>query len=137
MKENLNCILQNIPEGESSDNLKNIFKMFLDENFLLNHNRISLLEFLEELSDKQWHSYNLLDPDLFSELEHWLGNNYSINDSNEVELVLNICVRLGFNNLYLKIISNNEYYNPKTKIIIQEIIDECGYDISDPFESLR
>lgn len=137
MKDDLNNLLNNIPEGESSENLKLIFNMFLDTDYLQKYDRIELLEFLEELSDKQWHSYNLLESDLFTKIELWLENNYSKNNINEITFVLSICVRLGFNKLYQKMIKKNEWNNHNIDILVKEFTDELGNNVSNPYKSLE
>ncbi len=122
----INQLPESIPENE----IKDLMIM------VLNDNNISIeekFECIEELSDKQWHCYKLIDNELLCIIEKWIKENYRNDSIDIIRSIFNIIVRLGAQNTYdwLKKLNIS---NLQIRNIIIENSKELGENISNPYE---
>jgi len=101
-------------------------KLFFDEK----------LDILEEISDKQWHNYEKLPKKVIDKLEYFLFSNLLYINYEMLEISLQISIYLGLQNIYNHLI-NKKGYNTQQKKLINEYIEELGFDISDPYISYK
>ncbi len=96
----------------------------------------SLNELLE-LSDRQWHTYELIDEEVKEQLEKYLTSLINFEDEEIMDYILNIIPRIGLDKLFDYIIKNrNNIKNQNIKLNIDESIAEYGNSVNNPYSGM-
>lgn len=91
-----------------------------------------------ELSDRQWHTYELIDKNIGEKIKEWIRKNIDYKNVELVEDILGVVGMLGFQDTYNGLRENlKSYYDNKIPLSIKEVLNDFGDDISDPYISLR
>lgn len=101
------------------------------------HDYATNLEILNELADRQWHTYSLPSSHLQHQVSQYLLENIDIENENVVDLCLLISISLGLADVYHFILTKKPHIqNPKAIHSINEFEVEIK-DISDPYIGIR
>ena len=124
-----------LPEGVSSEKLALEFGYVLDQQEQLD--TIALMQILDELSDRQWHTYSLLDESVKKRIETLLIFRWC--DRLEVtELVLSIVIKLGLSEVWRMLVNmDEEKISYASRNAIKEAEFEVGPTVADPYSGLR
>ncbi|MFC3745607.1 hypothetical protein ACFORK_02715 [Paenibacillus sp. GCM10012306] len=130
---------KSLPDYISTIQLIELFEEFL---FSISSRTIDVeiaLESLFELSDRQWHTYELLDSDVKSEIETWIIGICNKESINEIELIASIIGRLGLVKVYkhLENLLNNDNVKNEVRIVIQETVAELDGHVEDPYFRMK
>ncbi|HEX3029391.1 MAG TPA: hypothetical protein VHT34_08830 [Clostridia bacterium] len=129
---------KSLPDYMSVDELKMLISSFLSEVKTTNSDLVESLESLLELADRQWHTYELLNEDLKTEVEEWLLSIIDFHSDEIIEYLTLIVGRLGLSKLYATI-KNSLTGNLKKEVRqkIEEIVDEIDGHVEDPYYGMR
>ena len=131
-----------LPDYISVDELKKHFAILLDviEN-TENINLESAAESLRELADRQWHTYELIDPKLGERIEQWIINNWNVVSRNFVMDALFVVGALGLKKGYELIkMSRDQKMSMEIRRAIETLILQIERNdghIEDPYYGLR
>ncbi|WP_123633063.1 hypothetical protein [Pseudomonas viridiflava] len=127
-----------LPESMTSDELCSELLELLDGLESENVDAADFLKSLLELSDRQWHTYSLLDAGLRERTEQCLISLWDGHDLVMTEDVIGIMVRLGLEgvNNFLGSRSptdvSSDVFNE-----ISRALSELGSSVSDPYSGMR
>lgn len=129
---------RSLPDYISTTQLIDLFEEFLSINSSDNFDKAIALESLLELSDRQWHTYELLDGDLKNKIESWVILNFNKDSIHDIDLISSITGRLGLVKVYLQLkkLLNGDVNN-ETKKVIQETIAELDGHVDDPYFGMK
>ncbi len=129
---------QSLPDYMAVKELKILFRNILSEIKNSNSNLEESLGILLELADRQWHTYEVLDEPIKSELEEWLLSIIDFDSDEIIDYLTLIMCRLGLSNLYVAI-KNSLKSNLKKEVrkIIEEIVNEIDGHEGDPYYGMR
>lgn len=126
---------RSLPEGMAPDEIQCEL-----EALLLVHMEMSslqLMEALEELADRQWHTYTLLAAPLIARVEQLIISRWQ--DQPEVtEIVLSIVARLGLVRVWGFLLGHDrQVMSPTSRKAIEEAEIEIAATIADPYSGMR
>lgn len=131
--------IEELPDYMDPRDIKSKFIEVINyHNLNARENKIEIGEALTQLSERQWHTYELIDSELRMLIEEWITKNIDVYSCESINSIAGIILSLGLSNSYsilkdfLKKDLDTDYYK-----LIQEIVKEYGDDISDPYASLR
>ena len=102
----------------------------------VNDEKIS--EALYELSDRQWHTYEMLSDTLKEKIEDWISRVWNTKSPDLIENITSIICRLGLvKSFELVKKSINEDISNEIKEILETTIKEINGHIDDPYYSMR
>lgn len=93
-----------------------------------------VLNELIELSDRQWHTYELLDNEIKEQLEKYLKSIIDFEDEQIMDCILCIIPRLGMGKLFRYILENK--MNIKSQNVLHNILEseiEYGKEVDNPY----
>jgi hypothetical protein len=124
-----------LPDYLPTDEIKVWFNKLLNESGSWEKEKV--IDCLFELSDRQWHTYELLDETVKSRITSWIESNWEGN-LDFIESIAGIVGMLGLENIYLKIKSLlSDPIGSDLKRGIEKIIAEFGDSVADPYISLK
>jgi hypothetical protein len=114
--------------------LKELFEEFILKTKSQTMEVEEALEALLELSDRQWHTYELLDNIVRNELENWIISKCNKESINVVDLTTLIIGRLGLVKAYehVKSLLDEDLAN-EIRATIQETVAERDGHVEDPW----
>ncbi len=131
-----------LPDYMSASDLRKHFSDLLD--FLENTDNPNLeiaAESLRDLADRQWHTYELIDPELAVRIERWILKNWFLGSRNFVVHTLFVIGALGLKESYDLIKeSRNEKMSMEIRYEIEEFIMQKEIDgnhIEDPYFNMK
>lgn len=130
-----------LPEGIAAHELRphfvRLIESFRQESVAPEVNAI--LERLDELADRQWHTYEPLDQELHSEVERMLITLLTTSISmEEAEHVVSIVARLGFPNALGRLSKlATTVSSSAVREEIEESVRELADSVTDPYSGLR
>ena len=131
-----------LPDYLSVGELKKYFLELL--GFLENTKEVNLdiaAESLRDLADRQWHTYELIDPELAARIERWILKNWFLGSRNFVVHTLFVIGALGLKESYDLIKeSRNEKMSMEIRYEIEEFImhkEMDGNHIEDPYFNMK
>ena len=93
---------------------------------------------LGELADRQWHTYQVLRPDLRAAVEAWLHAHWSTESEDYVGQMVCIIGRLGLQSLMDRIEHALTGSLPDdVRQVLQVYLEETRGDVSDPFRGMK
>lgn len=96
-----------------------------------------ILNELLELSDRQWHTYELLDQEIKQQLERYLKSIIDFEDEEIMDYILCIIPRLGLENLFEYILKNKiNIHNENVMANINEAESEYGGEVNNPYAGM-
>ncbi len=95
-------------------------------------------EALNEMADRQWHTYERLEVGLRGRIDAWIERVWDSSDHELVELIVGIVGRIGLpRSLELLKSSLAVKMEPETRRYVEEAIDEFGETVDDPYAGMR
>lgn len=117
-----------LEETISSDRIREWIRFLIEGQFPYEE-KLLVFDALFELSDKQWHNYELLEASTQEKLENWLINHINLFDIKIVHSILGITARLGLKKFFLELVQIAE-----TDTVIPEEIRSA---LKDGIEELK
>jgi hypothetical protein len=104
----------------------------------LNQSRETAVVALSELSDRQWHAYELLDEKIRSQVASCLEEIWLDDDSERAEALFGIAGRLGIPRFLTFIKGRNQSkFESNVRRIVSECIAELEATIEDPYSGMK
>lgn len=129
---------RSLPDSMPSSRLKELFEEFILKTKSQTNEVEETLEALLELSDRQWHTYELLDNIVKNEVENWIISKCNKESFNVVDLITLIIGRLGLVKAYehVKSLLDEDLAN-EIRATIQETVAELDGHVEDPYFGMR
>jgi hypothetical protein len=129
--------INNLPDYMKPEELTNWFFKVIDNFKDGKINKIDALKCFVSLSERQWHTYELIGSELKTTIENWILQ-YWENDIGFIDEISIVTGTLGLEIIYDKIKAlMHQTDDAKLKELIEEIVKEFGDSVSDPYSSLR
>ena len=127
---------QNLPDVMSNSELESEFKDVLD--YPCSDAR-EYLDALFELSDRQWHTYSILEStSLRRRISAALLSSWDNRDLDKAESVLGITARLGLQDIFDTLRSRDQSdFAPNVRQAIEGAIQEFGDSVGDPYSGMN
>ena len=126
-----------LPEGMEAPDVANEFERLLTDAEQPGILCVPVVEALWQLADRQWHTYELLRPDLRSRVERWLQQHW-LTDPEFIKWVGGIAGSLGLPGvLPLLERTASEFSETEFGREVQQTLREITPHIDDPFWSMR
>lgn len=128
--------IYDLPESVRPELLKPYFEAIIRNTH--GETQSTVLDALQELSDKQWHTYTLIDPELAEGLHQWLVTHWDGSSADFTGTVIGMIGHLGLEKsfVFLKeqcpLVSCREVREE-----IETFILESDGHIADPYHDLR
>ncbi len=124
--------IEELPEGASPAQLRPFF-----ERALASENKHEAFNAIEDLADRQWHTYEKPQLELASRIGNWLLENWDQDSLADVEKLTSIVARLGLQPVYLKMKEELPNLPLEPRNEFQTFVDEVGNSVADPFDGMR
>lgn len=131
--------IRNLPDTMEPSEVRKYFMSVLHEATQLdNIDPLKTSEALIELSDRQWHTYELIDKDTKLKVESWIELVWDVSFKTLVDNILTIITYLGLENSY-QLVENSltPELDKETSDLIQEAIKELKDHVSNPYYGLK
>jgi hypothetical protein len=131
--------IQNLPDTVSPEQLVEEFKQLLIQTKLAHsEDNLLLLDAYFELSNKQWHTYRRISPELLDQIDLVLINLWDKNSIESTEAILGIVAYLGLVRTFEKIKSalDSRLLTSVRKEIL-DAIEEFGANVADPYSEVN
>jgi hypothetical protein len=127
----------NLPDGMEAADVASEFEFLLAEAERPGVLCVPVVEALWQLADRQWHTYELLRPDLLSRVEGWLRQHWS-SDPEFIRWVGGIAGQLGLPGV-LPLLEGTarEFSETQFGREISQTLREITPHIDDPYWSMR
>jgi hypothetical protein len=128
----------NLPETVPPETIKEYLDFIMNLQYDPEQKTI-VFDALFELSDKQWHTYEPLDPEIRNKLEIWIIKNMDISSVPKANTILGIAGMLGLKRVYAHLIeiAQANTFSDDVKAALAEGIDELKNNIDDPWSGMR
>ncbi|WP_053376559.1 hypothetical protein [Paenibacillus sp. FJAT-27812] len=113
--------------------MKELFEEFILESKSQTNEVEETLAALLELSDRQWHTYELLDNVIKNEVENWIISKCKKESFNAIDLITLIIGRLGLVKAYEHVKSLLDDLANEIRATIQETVAELDGHVEDPW----
>ena len=125
---------EQLPDYMSVDQLDAEFREFLSNAERIQPD-LAYVESLLALSERQWHTYELLVNDLRNRISLFLVDVWKDDDVEEADAILSITGMLGLPAV-LDFLSSKatDSFSPDVRKSVKEAFDEFGSTISDPYK---
>lgn len=134
-------LIKNLPDQLESNEIKLYFNEVLKEvNVESVLDKEYVAQALWELSERQWHTYEVLDNETKERVNDWIKFHFTgILSKQFVELIGGIIGMLGLQKAYdaFKEVYNKVILPDHLKDEFENIFREYGDDVSDPYKELR
>lgn len=98
----------------------------------------SIAEALYELSDRQWHTYELINKDIKDSIEEWINKVWNTNSTELIDSITSIIGMLGLvKSFELVKKSINEDISCEVREILKMTIKELNIHVGDPYSGMR
>lgn len=128
-----------LPDYMTTDELEKHFIELIDfagKVSEVNDEKIS--EALYELSDRQWHTYEILSDALKKKIEDWINKSWNTKSPELIENITSIIGRLGLAKSFELVKKTiNEDISDEIKEILETTIKEINGHIDDPYYSMK
>ena len=129
-----------LPDYMNKEDLQKYFLEYLD-NYAAGTgwaDRNKALKDLLELSDRQWHTYELIDAGIKESLTKFLMTLIDLNDKESLSGILTVTCYLGLEDVYNYVIgSKAKIIDPQVLAVVSDTEKEIGDTISDPYSGMR
>lgn len=128
-----------LPDYIKCDELKEKFIEFLVRynNNTTNANINYALDELSELSDRQWHTYEILDDEITTQIENYLFLVINLENESIMDSIIYIIPRLGLEKTFLYLLEKKA--SIANKNVVQNIHEaemEYGKNVSNPYANM-
>jgi len=129
-----------LPDILSVEEIDNMFMEVLEKYFQGSIEKNRFLKILNELTDRQVMTYELLNTDIKSKIDEELCKLWNTNSYEVVDVILSIVINLGLEKCFHQIkdsLENIENMSQEIKVEIEDAIEEVGDNISNPYFNLE
>ncbi|HCT04318.1 MAG TPA: hypothetical protein DIW86_03025 [Pseudomonas sp.] len=127
-----------LPDFMTREELETAFAELLDEFESKKKYSAQLIKSLVQLSDRQWHTYSVLDNSLRQRIEHCLLSLWNGHDLEQAEEVISIMASLGLEVIKTFLASRlPKDVSPEVFNEISLALSEFGDSVSDPYIGMR
>lgn len=128
-----------LPDSMASEDLAILFKELLDLPQEKNcFGVLEIAEALDQLADRQWHTYSEVDVTIKANITEWLKSNWSKESLELTELVTSIIAKLGLSECIPMLkFALRENLPPSVRKELLEALAEYEKNVSDPYSGLR
>lgn len=104
-----------------------------------NHNVLDICKAMSELSQRYWHTYEIMPDPTKARIEKWTVEQIEFSSVEIVNEMLGIALSLGLDDTYKFIISkiNDQSINSEVRKEIEKVINYYGDSAADPYKSMR
>ncbi len=121
-------------EGDIRSELVALLRDFENQDL----GRLEFSKSLLELSDRQWHTYTILDFELKCQVEEILKLIWDGQDLELVEIIIGVVARLGLEEVYNFVRTYPvEKLSLKVSSEIKVALAEIGNSVSDPYSGMK
>jgi hypothetical protein len=122
----------------SAPKIRELFEEFISITNSQNIDIEGALEALLELSDRQWHTYELLDSNVKNKVELWIISICNKESIENIDFITSIVGRLGLVKAfeYMKNLLDGNLTN-EIRVIIHEAITELDGHVEDPYFGMK
>jgi len=128
-----------LPDYMTTEELEKHFTELIDlaeKVSRVNDEKVS--QALYELSDRQWHTYEMLSDTIKEKIEYWINKAWNTKSTELIENITSIIGRLGLvESFELVKKSINEDISDEIKEILEITIKEINGHIDDPYYSMK
>ena len=126
-----------LPDGMTQAEVRTEFESILDDPCCLKCPDVAVVAF-SELSDRQWHTYELLDDTLRNKVTACLEALWLDDDGDRAESLFGIAGRLGLPR-FLEFVKerNNAAFGSQVKRVVTECMTELEGSIADPYSGMN
>ncbi|KZE38848.1 hypothetical protein AV656_08070 [Bhargavaea cecembensis] len=130
---------EKLPDIISTAELNKLFKEVLELYQQKVYKSHEFLEILFELASRQALTYEILAPEIKSEIDKELCELWNTETYDEVDANLSIVLMLGLENCFEKIKKSldEDQMSPEIRLEIEQAIKEAGDNISDPYWGMK
>lgn len=131
--------IRNLPDEMEPSEVREYFTIVLNEAMQLgNIDPLKISAALVELSDRQWHTYELIDKDTKMRIESWIELVWDVNFKTLVDDILTIVTYLGLENSF-QLVENSltPELDQEISDLILEAIKELKDHVSNPYYGLK
>lgn len=128
--------IRNLPDFVSSESLKKEFNKIISETSknVKESNNLLLLEAYFELSERQWHTYEILEPEILNKIDSIIITLWDKNSLESTESITGIVGMLGLQKTYEIILSSlSQKLKKDVKQEILETVEEFGDTVTNPY----
>lgn len=127
-----------LPDTMTAEDLRHEFSSIIDSIAIQRKKRGECLQALWALSDRQWHSYTVLEEPLKTQLDTFLIACWDGFDLACVELAISVSAGLGLQGTHDFILSRKaDEVSFEVAEAIEDAIAQLGTDVSDPYSGMR
>ncbi|TLG88065.1 hypothetical protein FEM54_27965 [Pseudomonas edaphica] len=132
--EYYSALPDSMPEGDIRSELVALLRDFENQDL----GRLEFSKSLLELSDRQWHTYTILDFELKCQVEEILKLIWDGQDLELVEIIIGVVARLGLEEVYNFVRTYPvEKLSLKVSSEIKVALAEIGNSVSDPYSGMK
>ena len=125
-----------LPDYMSTIELEKYFNEFI-EVYTTTDEIINSLEELDELAERQWHTYEIISDGLKAKIENFTVSIINYESYEIMDLVLVVIPKLGLQNTFSKIVQNIDSIRDSEVIeLIREAEKEYGKTVSNPYSGM-
>ncbi len=126
-----------LPDGMTQAEIYAEFDSLVKDPALLQSPETAVVA-LSELSDRQWHTYELLDDTLRSQVTSCLEGLWLDDDCDRAETLFGIARRLGLQRFLAFVNGRNQSaFESQVKRVVRECISELAGSIADPYSGMK
>lgn len=128
-----------LPDYMTTGELEKYFKELINWAETVDRvNDVKISEALYELSDRQWHTYEVLSDSLKVQIENWINKVWNTKSLELIENITSIIGNLGLVQSYeLVKRSIDEDISSEIKQVLEATIKEINGHIGDPYFSMK
>ena len=127
-----------LPDFMTKEGLEMAFAELLNEFEPEKNGSAELIKSLVQLSERQWHTYSVLDNSLRERIEHCLLSLWNGHDLEQAEEVISIMASLGLEAINTFLASRSpKDVSPEVFNEISLALSEFGGSVSDPYIGMR
>lgn len=132
MKTSFSTLPDYMPSAELEKYFKEFICFYKDTNEI-----VKSLEELDELADRQWHTYELISYNIKKEIEEYLITIIDYEDYEIIDWLLVIIPKLGLEEIYNLVLRKQiDIKNTEVIKIINEAKAEYGENVSNPYSGM-
>lgn len=130
---------KNLPDSLTADETRVLFKELLAvQPPQDSEEAVALAQAMDEVADRHWHTYTLLDSAMRKEVDDWVINNWDRSSLKKVRALISIIAKLGLVNSAEML--RREVHVPMSSPVRNEIesaLQEFGTTVDDPYSGMK
>jgi hypothetical protein len=130
---------ENLPDSLNPEEIRRLFKELLSiQNAHDLEHSVRLAHAMDEIADRQWHTYALLDDRTRTEINNWVMSQWDPGSLQKTRSLISIIAKLGLVNAAKLLKRDVVLPIPvEVKNEIEDALREFGTNVDDPFFGMR